>query len=155
MKYLLSIVLILTAFTGYSQDKDPLHLLDSTKGSATFDSVYHDVKWAISALADGLKTTADHLYSVLVYQQRIKSICCLFVLLATGFCIYKCVRVFRKGKLNDDYDNLTKRGIACILWAGISGIGFIIVLSTFNVMLTGFLNPEYGALKEIMDFVKQ
>ena len=155
MKYIFLTLLSVISITVFSQDKDPLHLFDSTRKSATFDSVYKDVKGALAGMADGLKTTADHVYSVLVFQQRINAF--LWILL-TGFniipFIYFVKSLKSKYAKRDAHGDLNKEGVIMLL-LGIVSFGWMAVnLMHLDVIVGGLLNPEYGALHEILDSVK-
>ena len=154
MKLLFLLGFIFLCNFTYSQDKDPLHLFDSTQKTSLEDSIYHDVKDALSAMATGLKTTSGHVYSVLVYQQRLNAIIWLIIALAGIFPVLLFTRTLKKPK-TDPYDVLNTNGVMAILMGSICLIWAAAVICHVDTIIVGLFNPEYGALKDIMDFVKQ
>jgi hypothetical protein len=153
MKYLIFVLLLLTSLSGFSQDKDPLHLFDSTSKVATFDSVYRDVKGALEGLASGLKTTGDHVYTVLLRQQLIEAIEGLFIWLIT-FCFILCFAHYIKKPFEDEYGDTTREGAIACIFGVVSGVFIIASFCWLNPIITGLFNPEYGALKVILDAIK-
>ena len=149
MKLIFLLVIILMGNFANAQNKDPLHLFDSTKRSATFDSVYKDVKGALATMADGLKITVDHLWGVLVYQQRLEAIMWLIITVITIIPILGSFKYYRK-KISDDYGDLNKDGWLMVFLMIVSAVMIISVACNIENMIQGFFNPEYGALKEIM-----
>lgn len=149
MKLILFLVIVMMGNLAQAQTKDPLHLFDSTKRSATFDSVYKDVKGALATMADGLKITVDHLWGVLVYQQRLEAITWLIISGITLFPIIGFFRYYRK-TISDGHGDLNKDGWIMV---GLAGISFVLLIAdccNFSNIIQGLFNPEYGALKEIM-----
>ena len=153
MKLILFLVIILLSNVANAQNKDPLHLFDSTKRSAAFDSVYKDVKGALATMADGLKVTVDHLWSVLVYQQRLEAIMWLIITGITIIPIVSSFKYYRK-KISDDRGELNKDGWIMIFLMIVSVFMVISVACNIKNMIQGFFNPEYGALKEIIKIIE-
>ena len=117
--------------------------------------VYNDIKETINTMAEGLGVAAEHVYTVMVTQQYVTSITWLlvtFIGAILGFISYKLtVKGFDAGAHNDEGGLYL--GISIIL--GIVG-GLMIIMGIFhvNTIVTGFVNPEYGAMKEIVRFIK-
>jgi|SRR6185312_14833061 len=120
--------------------------------NVTFDSVYHDVTGAISALATGLKTTGDHVYGVLVYQQRVDAVKWLVVIILWLFPLSKFFKSLNKEW--SDGDNLVKNGVVGLVCLIVSAVTFSFIISNISTITTGLFNPEYGALQDILDAIK-
>jgi len=148
--------------------------LDSTIKSAadtslTFKTVYSDIKSGISALAAGLKVGAEHVYEVLVKQQVANSITyllmviILFILVGIGYRLskksYQAHMALKGAESHYNWSmDSSSNGVASVVIAIITAllfIGAVVMFCTnFNLIVTGFVNPEYGAIKEILSFVK-
>ena len=149
-----------------------LKLPDSTQ--LTFKEVYSDIKAGLSGLGSALKVGSEHVYEVLVKQQVVFSITMSLVLLIgiLGFisfagCFYSKNRYRIKSRWNYDKDrnqieefykdesewndpHITKTIITGI----ISGIFLLVGLLYLNDIITGFVNPEYGAIQDILKIIK-
>ena len=144
--------------------KELTSIPDSSK--ATFNAIYNDVKEGVVGLASALKVGAEHVYAVLVKQQIVYAI------------VYLLVLVFSIALLKFAYSQYNVYDVKEIAWAKetqrrsteiyfhISFVYFLASLITGAIMLLvgicnidniimGFVNPEYGAIKDIMDFVKK
>ena len=123
--------------------------------SSTFKQIYSDVKSGITGLASALKVGAEHVYIVLVKQQVANAITYLIIVLF--FLITPLFYFKRCYKWADENSNSSD---------GFSWVGFVlitifpliigVVLFCVNVddIIMGFINPEYGAIQEIIHFVK-
>jgi len=125
----------------------------------TFSQVYNDVKGALSGVSDALKVGAEHVYEILVRQQLINSITHLIVILILSLSSYLGLKYVYKNmytidKLGDKEFNEGVIPVAIIC-------AFLFVFAIINAcihtetILTGFLNPEYGAIMEIKSFIKR
>jgi hypothetical protein len=121
----------------------------------------------ISDLANKLGTTADHLWSVLIKQAPIAATWGIMQLFIDGAMMIILWIVARKMFMrahfleNDDsqYANDTENKVIG-LWIGGAIVAFIAVVFTIGfvcgdlgelqVTISGFLNPEYWALKQVM-----
>ena len=126
----------------------------------TFSKVYNDVKEGIAGLATALKAPAEHVYEILVRQQIIYSLIHLIVLLIglIGLILtWKYILWINTPKADDKnsrvYYDENWAFFPAILGI-ISIIMFGIGLINIDVIFTGFLNPEYGAIKDIINFIK-
>lgn len=146
MKKVLSLIMAMTfLFVSYAQKTDSLPIPDTAK--LTLGKVYSDVKAGINGLAQSLKVPATHVYGVMVKQQTVSAITWLIVdiflfLVALFFAI-----VWGIDKSEDKNE-----------WWGVPVVFFCIFLIFifFNLsdIIGGLINPEYGAIKEIISFVK-
>lgn len=156
MKKLLLIVLIcLISTLNYSNIKiDSLSKIIPDSANITFSKVYSDVKSGLAGLSGALKVGAEHVYQIIVKQQVANSIIWLligilplFVLLAFGKTMWMWA-----SKTSSDSEGFTV--FVAFLFFAITILPSIFMLFNINEMVTGFYNPEYGAIKEIMEFTK-
>lgn len=135
-----------------------LAIPDSTK--LTVREVYEDVKAGITGLAAALKTPAEHVYTVLCKQQVVKAFVGIFMFLITILCLVTCLRY---GSFVVDWEDgevkENKPSFSAIISTifGILSIIFIIIffVGSYHLdIIQGFVNPEYGAIKDIVDFIK-
>ena len=138
------------------------NLADSSQIS--FGSVYKDIRSGIEGMAAALKVGAAHVYEVLVRQQVAKSIVILIVFIAG---IIFLIVAWKRAKIADwnaDYgkDDNDKKLTGPNGWAVLDIVfwvlGIICVIygiCRIQTMITGFVNPEYGAMEDIVDFVKR
>lgn len=122
---------------------------DSTK--VTFTQVYQDVKGALSAIGESLKTGSEHVYEVLVRQQVVNSIT-YSILILFGITI----TVILLGKAHKEKQTFEDSAFPGYLAFGvvIGVITLIGICATMDNIVTGFVNPEYGAIQEIREFIK-
>lgn len=121
--------------------------------SSTFKNIYKDVKSGITGLAEGLKVGAEHVYIILVKQQVVKAVSWLIyfiLLILLGFILYELgVKLFSYC----DEDNP-----ALFLYSVFIGGGYlalvIVGILNLDVIVSGIINPEYGAIMDIINFVK-
>lgn len=115
------------------------------------------------SIGNALKQPAEHVYKVLVKKQFLKGLGTLsipffaiIVLLIFIFSLKYCFKIDkiyegRKNRMMDTYE-------AFIALPIISGILFIVLIgftcNIFDDTLINLFNPEYGAIKEIMDYIK-
>jgi uncharacterized membrane protein (DUF485 family) len=108
------------------------------------------VELTIKELAQKLEAPASHIYGVLIKQQKVKSISMLIIILAVfaGLIVvaYRTLGLYRN-YLEDDL----------ITWAiafGLITLALIVIISlTAEMVLTGFINPEYGAIRDIVNLI--
>ena len=167
MKKIILFIALMTMTLSFAQSKQVDKLLDNSKdgvttvykdGTAVVKTVYNDAKSlspkiesAIKSLATELKTTTNALWDILVKQQLVWSIAILLGLIGT---ILSWIHFWYRFKIACENDwgrnGSAHYELICIMCAGISIAGSILVLKHFNDMLTGFINPSYGALKTIV-----
>lgn len=163
------IVLILLSITiiGFSQPDNPT----TNKTVEVVDAVFDKTTEAVQGLALALKVPAEHVYSILVKQQVIRAatvLCCIVICLILGFILLKwSINSWRTANIN--YNTENKRLLDSNdrydiddnwwIWPFVIGIvlliiGVLISLFGSNVIMTGLFNPEYGAIKDITNFIK-
>lgn len=173
MKKLLSIAfLFISAFTyagdtslvkksinGINQSLSEVRsAIDSTinipdSASVTFSKVYTDVKTGIAALASSLKVGAEHVYEILVRQQLVKSITWLVeILVIILLFIFMAKPVWKWSTTNADESGGISYAPGVILYICLS-VSLIVGLCHIENIITGFVNPEYGAIKDIISIV--
>ena len=155
MKKLLTVIIAMGfLFTTYAQKVDSLP--DTTK--LTLGKVYSDVKAGINGLAQSLKVPATHVYTVMIKQQTTRAISDLIfdiVFIALSFILYfagmKMWRLLSVKKTDELESACIMTFIFCVVSTLIAVCSF---WSDYSGIVTGFVNPEYGAIKEIISFVK-
>lgn len=133
--------------------------------SSTFHTIYSDMKQGIAGVATALKIGAEHVYKVLVMQQVVYAICYLlcfiFGLILFAFA-YKQYNVYDKkwnefrkagGGRYDDFFHISV--VFCIAGLLLGVIFFVVGCVNIGNIVSGFVNPEYGAIQDIINFVKK
>lgn len=120
-------------------------------------NIYQDIKIAIASLAESLGVAAERVYEVLVIQQTVEAVVYLIFLL-TGICCWVIlIKIGVKIKFKKGDPATQKDTIYLIFVIVISIIGAITTgagLNNIDTIITGFINPEYAAIKEIMEMIK-
>lgn len=176
MKFKLLLILLLTTFSMMSQNKEEekketsfdkvLNLSEDGIGTTYNDgkdavkTVYKDVKEfgpkienALEALGKNLKTSSEQLWKILVKQQRVYSfyylIIFIFSIISWFHFYYRFDRAQKDKNKHDKMkpSNLIMASVCLLLSLTLS----IVTLVVFKDMLTGFINPEYGAIKTIVE----
>lgn len=119
--------------------------------------VYADVKQGLAGLATALKVGVEHVYEVIVRQQVVKAISDLvlviFLIVVAFILLHYCKKLV---KYCETKDNKGVEISACLLGFG-SAVVYIIALVSFCCLyaeiVSGLVNPEYGALQDIINFV--
>jgi hypothetical protein len=133
--------------------KDAINTVDT---SSNFRLVYSDAKGAIAGLAKALKVGAEHVYEVLVRQQIVNSLTWLI----TSIILIFTPLIWRKkiwDKLFPSEDEDAVIGLGFLLFFVVivpMAIGFLILLTHLQIIITGFVNPEFGAIQQIFEFLK-
>lgn len=132
--------------------KDGATFIDT---SSNFKTIYTDIKTNIGALASALKVGAEHVYTVLVKQQIVNSIVWLIVAIIVFFgfrAMLKFTMWCRDNKI--DYDDSVGYTFGLAFGWLFTVIAICTVIFHIDVIVTGFVNPEYGAIMDIVNFVK-
>lgn len=175
MKKLLLVFSILTlSFTSQAISLDTLAhnavaVVDSAKQTVvntanTVDTsrlskqVYADFKQALTGIASALRVGVEHVYIVLVKQQVVKAIqwtilgllpLIVFIVFGRSFWRYCQAHDKDSGKGDDFVWFLWFIFVLVCVIGGCFGIAHI------DTIVTGFVNPEYGAMTDIMDFIEK
>lgn len=128
--------------------------------SSTFKAMYSDFKQGIVALASSLKVGAEHVYGVLVRQQVVYAIVYLALSIIGLILILNWIKKYKDDKEkwkggNSVYDDTPTglgllRSIQIFVALVMIGIG----IGNINSIMTGFINPEYGAIQDVIEMVK-
>ena len=157
MKKLLSLIIFIgISITTYCQKGDSLPIPDTAK--LTLGKVYSDVKSGIQGLAQSLKVPATHVYNIMIKQQLVKSISSLVIITTFAVMVFLFIKMGKNYQARYDKSNVDSDETMMI----IGYIGFVVSALLFikffwadyDVIIGGFVNPEYGAIKEIISFVK-
>jgi len=107
----------------------------------------------IEELASKLGTTAEHLWEVLCKQAPINSLCLMLASVAGFVGLLWAFRfVTRKTKEPEDSHAEWEDDGAALAWIiwGITAIGLMVLfVGSIPTIVTGFINPEYWALKQV------
>lgn len=136
--------------TVYNDSKDLVkQLYEDSKGLGL------KLEEGLKYVAEGLKTTSIKAWDILVRQQLVWSFCYLFLTLLSMFSVYQFFKQYKTTFTNLDEDSDVK-GSKIFL----SVIFGLIALTSsvgsglhFEQMITGFVNPEYGALKTLFEVI--
>lgn len=156
--FLLTIaIMIATPKIAHSQSNSYDKTLE--KASEATSTVYNDLKsmspkveQAVVNLSKELKTGVNNVWTILVKQQKVWAIgilLLLFVTIGSWFHFWYRMRIFWQAHDNDKYV------FSCILTCLLALGGTILSSMHFIDMLTGFFNPEYGAMKQIANVASQ
>lgn len=129
-------------------------LADSSKLS--FSKVYTDVKAGITGLASALKVGAEHVYIVLVRQQIVNAIIWLIVGIIGFIFVLNSIKMYKSTEKWLDSDDEFPTGLGIFrLTQILFGLLFsLIFVCHIDTIITGFVNPEYSAIREIIGFIK-
>jgi len=159
--FLLSTVTFATTQTDTTLQKTE-ELVDSVipdSASLTFKEVYSDIKSGIGALASALEVGVNSVYTTLLKQQYVKSIVNIVTYLIGILILFVSYKQFNKKWFIDASIN-NRHG----MW-DMGAVFFIVAFSIFIIIsivyfassitetITGFINPEYGAIKEILEVI--
>ena len=109
------------------------------------------IESALESIGKSLKVGAGNVWDILVKQQLVYSICTLIALLMT---IISWLHFWKRyDTWKTDTEN--KHIMGCFIAFVIAISGTILVGLHFTGMITGFINPEFGALKTISDIASQ
>ena len=123
---------------------------DSTT-ALTFNKVYENVKEGIQGLASALKAPAEHVYEVLIKQQLVNSWFGTILIIVLLVLLFISIQYLKDCNNNEDIKDLTGPILLVIIASVVTFVVFIVVGPD---ILTGFFNPEYGAIKDIINFIK-
>ncbi len=114
------------------------------------------VESALKELGKSLKTGSSEVWKILVRQQRVYAWSYLAILVLAIFSwSHSYYRFSRMKKDRCEYNKLKDSNVAITIFCFILSLSLsATVAMTFQSMLTGFLNPEYGAMKTIVEVAK-
>lgn len=156
--------------SGKAAVKTAVSVIDT---SSNFRRIYNDMSSGIMGLAQSLKVGAIHVYTVMVKQQLVNAIAdLLFVLILFGlsYYLYKLCRStytshlklcgWKEGERGNNHDlDDTAKGIMSIIIAVLACLTLITAIivfgNSYHTIIMGFVNPEYGAMQDILNFVRK
>ena len=114
----------------------------------TKEVIYKDVKDVLKSLGETLKVGTEHVYEVLIRQQVVSSITWTIIYLVGIWGFITCSRWAKR-----ILDETSKEGgyIAAYIYLFIL---LLLFLFTIETTVTGFVNPEYGAIEKIVNMLK-
>ena len=118
----------------------------------------------IDAIAANLGVAAEHVYGALLKQAMVsglRSVVYIIICLAVSYLIikmfkriYSDVKEGEEGIFVDSF-GVSIGGVIALIFGGIAiVIMFFAIMSDISNATTALLNPEYWALKEILDTIK-
>lgn len=117
--------------------------------------IYADFKQALAGIASALRVGVEHVYKVLVKQQIVKAIqwtilgiIPIIFLLVFGKSVHRWAVEYW-----DETDGFV--AIPWLIFFGLCIFGLFEGITHIDTIVTGFVNPEYGAMEDIMEFVKK
>lgn len=119
-------------------------------------SLYPDAKLTIQELYNQIKKVSTYTWNLLVKQQQVWSWCYLFGELLFLFAVYKFWKAYEIYKTDQDETGSNKSiNLLPVIILGFSSLllGYFSLIH-FEAMMTGFFNPEFGALKNLIEFGK-
>lgn len=123
--------------------------------SSTFKAMYSDFKQGVVALASSLKVGAEHVYGVLVRQQVVYAIVFLTLTIIGLILILNWIKKYKDDKEEWQKDNdITGLGLIRVIQIGVALLMIFIGVIHINSIMTGFINPEYGAIQDVIEMVK-
>ena len=154
-KFFIIVVLAIISTSSFSTE---VVVNDTT--ALTFNKVYEDVKEGIQGLAVALKAPAEHVYSILIKQQYVKAVVGLFIIVLTLMFIlltFKYAANIKDWNDGEAYEGKPSYSLAVFVACAI--FSFFFLIGTFAGgfyidVFQGFINPEYGAIKDIISFIK-
>jgi hypothetical protein len=143
MKKIILFLLLCVSLTAYTQTDSTL--VTNTTAEKLIDKYSAKVEAAIVSLAENLKQPVEHVYKILIKQQIVRAWVWASV---NGVIFLLTILLWILWLQDDDRDE----------WWGLpTFITFILVgfiATTLPTVFTGFLNPEYGALQDIIQMIK-
>lgn len=133
------------------------NVITSVDTSSISKQIYSDIKGVVVGLADALKVGSEHVYKILVKQQIVNSVIYIILLLFGLYFIYNFIKAYKDKDEEWEYDSATPSGISIvrILQIIVGGIMFFVGIINIDVIITGFINPEYGAIEKILNILKK
>lgn len=165
---LLSIVILGIIMLVANTESYSLSSTDTTSTVSVYDDVktvggtlYNDAKDAIKQLANALSVGAEHVYTVLVKQQLVHSIVNLLIAvlgLIIWYIVYRLMRYGLSESENAGYSIFLERPAILAVTKLVAFFAFLLTIGVICELpqtVTGFINPEYGAMKDIVQMIEK
>jgi hypothetical protein len=119
------------------------------------------IEATLASLAESLKQPVEFVYTVMVRQQYVKAVThCVIILITILLLIafYKLLKYgFKPYKEDSSYSNFYENDalIAPTVILGFMAVGmFLYSIIGMDCVIQGFINPHYGAIKDIGELIK-
>jgi len=167
MKKLFITILILTQLSAFAQDSTTTQITETER---IVDKYVDQATEAMKGLATALEVPAEHVYDILVWQQLATGIATFIIwgilVIALIIMINSAIKAWKNHhkeakESGDRYFDLgdSSSGVIALILTIVSAFLGIIMLVfipiEFSEAIVKILNPEYGAIKEIMDLIKR
>lgn len=160
-KFIITLGILLISISGFCfQDVSKDSISDKQSKELT-EQIYSDVKSVITGLAKELKVGAENVYAVIKSQQVVKStvniikyvlLILMLILGIKGILIgYKYCSTDSYGDKDLDHPLFIFSSVATIPLLAISISMFS---ATITETITGFINPDFGAINYILQLIK-
>ena len=114
--------------------------------------MYEKVKEIIETMSNELGIPEQFLWDTLVQQQKIDAITNLMLLPILIGLIILVKNFYDKINYDEDIFNISPFKITLFTFTLLATIfAFLLFTSSFNSIVTGLINPEYGAIQDILD----
>lgn len=160
MKKILTVLaIVLFSTIGYSQTDSTSYVTDSNVEKLV-DKYSAKIEATIVSLAEQLKQPAEHIYKIMVKQQYIKAFTGIIVLLVTilfGYLTIKYASNIENWEYGTIYKNKPTYSLGAFIISIVSLFVTILVLLVGQYpvdIIQGFINPEYGAIQDIINLIK-
>lgn len=160
-KFIIILGILLISISGFCSQNVSKDSTSDKQSKELTEQIYSDVKSVITGLAKELKVEAENVYAVIKSQQVVKSTVniieyvLLILMLILGikgiFIGYKHCSTDSYGDKNFDHPLFIFSSIATVLLLAIS-IGLF--STTITETITGFINPDFGAINYILQLIK-
>ena len=104
----------------------------------------------IRELAAKFGTTADHLWGAMTRQAPISAFISLVVIAALTLLVYKSFKALKAFSMKADWESEEVIPLLWIAWVVMTVISSTAVAVLFSDAVTGLLNHEYWALKQLL-----
>lgn len=124
--------------------------IQTVYGDIKSSNIYPDIKTAVNTIAKSIGVAAEHVYGILVKKYVVIAVKEL-LLLITALILIICGYIDWNKKTSGS-NPITYKIIPSVLCILISII--LLIQISYDDMLMGLINPEYGALNYILDYSK-
>lgn len=121
------------------------------------------IQAGLAAIATGFNTTIEYVWPIMIKQQVVQAWSSLVLILFWFLVFFLCIKVlypyasnkrrtYEKKGWGDDGDV----GWFCLAWLPVISFGIISLVyfcSSIQCVITGFINPEYAAIKDVMRMI--
>lgn len=138
------------ASTLYNDSKEIVTTVYSD-GKDAISELYPDVRSAIVNIAQGIGVASEHVYKVLVKKYLVQGVKELLIFLV--FAIISIIGFVSTYKYIKNNNLITWKLIPCLI---LTIVGFVGATTSvdYDYMLMGLINPEFGAINYILEYVK-